>query len=151
VQEHIYLCLLPASCWFLACITLQSWRCRRPLLPKWPLAFKGLHDVIYQTIEVFITTAVRTSDPTNLPVRLIVYLSPFIYFSPFSFFLHFFLFIRVSLSFICLDLSLSIFHVLLFGNQKFSAVLFLFIYLFHVFIICSFILSSLSSIRVRLL
>jgi hypothetical protein len=26
--------------------------------------FKGLHDVIYQTIELFTTTAVRTSYPT---------------------------------------------------------------------------------------
>jgi hypothetical protein len=49
---------LSASCWFLACRTLQ---------PRiWRLTFDGLHGVIPQTIEVFITTAVRTSNHTSV-------------------------------------------------------------------------------------
>jgi hypothetical protein len=34
--------------------------------PKRRLTFNGLHGVISQKIELFITTAVRTSNPTNL-------------------------------------------------------------------------------------
>jgi hypothetical protein len=40
---------------------LQSWRWRRHAPPKHLLTFSGLHVVISQTIELFITTAVRCS------------------------------------------------------------------------------------------
>jgi hypothetical protein len=40
-----------------------KWRQHVP--PKCWLTFNGLHGVITQKIELFITTAARTSDPTN--------------------------------------------------------------------------------------
>jgi hypothetical protein len=36
------------------------------IAPCIPLTFNGLHAVISQKMELFITIAVRTSDPTNL-------------------------------------------------------------------------------------
>jgi hypothetical protein len=40
---------------------LRTWRWRRHDPPKCQLNFKGLHDVVFQKIEIFITAAVRTS------------------------------------------------------------------------------------------
>jgi hypothetical protein len=40
-------------------------RKRRQVSPERRLNFNGLHGVISQKIEIFITTAVRTSDPTR--------------------------------------------------------------------------------------
>jgi hypothetical protein len=57
--------LLPASCWFLAWLTLQPWRCRRHVPPKRRLTCNGLHGVISQNIETFIITAVRAPNPAN--------------------------------------------------------------------------------------
>jgi hypothetical protein len=61
----ITLCFLLASRWFLAWLLLWSWRRRRHVAPKRRLTFNGLHGVISQKIELFITTAVRTSSPTQ--------------------------------------------------------------------------------------
>jgi hypothetical protein len=47
------LCLLLASCYI-------------HILPKRRLTFNGLHGVISHKAEPFITTAVRTSNPTKL-------------------------------------------------------------------------------------
>jgi hypothetical protein len=60
------LCLLPVSCWILAWLTLRPWRWRRHVPPKRRLSSNGLHGVISQKIELFITNAVRTSNPTCL-------------------------------------------------------------------------------------
>jgi hypothetical protein len=56
--------LLPASRWFLDWLILRPWRWRRHVLPKRRLTMNVLHGVMYQKIEFFITTAVRTSNPT---------------------------------------------------------------------------------------
>jgi hypothetical protein len=42
----------------------RPWRLRRYVPPKRRLTFNGLHDVISQKVVLFITTAVRTSNPT---------------------------------------------------------------------------------------
>jgi hypothetical protein len=52
-------CLLPASCWFLAWITLQPWRRKRHVRPKRRSTFNVLHGVISQKTELFILTKVR--------------------------------------------------------------------------------------------
>jgi hypothetical protein len=151
-QERIYVCLLPTSWWFLALSNLQTWRCRQTFPPKRPLTFNGLQGVISQKIEVFVTTAVKTSDHTNMSERLIVYLSNFIFFS--LFFLCFiylsFFFASLCLQF-CLDVSLSIFYVLFLCIQIFFRFIFLFSCLFRSLHVCPFILPFLKSLRVRLI
>jgi hypothetical protein len=52
------------SGWFLAWFILLSWKWRRHVPPKRGLIFKGLHGDISQKIELFVTTAVRTSNHT---------------------------------------------------------------------------------------
>jgi uncharacterized membrane protein len=54
--------LLPVSCWFLVWLARKTLRGRRyyPIKP-W-ITFKLLHGVISQKIELFITTALRTSN-----------------------------------------------------------------------------------------
>jgi hypothetical protein len=61
----------PLSRWYLSRLINRPWRWRRYILPKCRLAFNGLHCVISQKIELFITTDVRTSNPTQyyLPLR----------------------------------------------------------------------------------
>jgi hypothetical protein len=54
--------LLPASCWFLALLSLRHWRWKQFFLPKRRLNFNGLYDFIFR--RHFITTAVGTSNPT---------------------------------------------------------------------------------------
>jgi hypothetical protein len=44
-------------------LIFRYWRWRRHVPPKRRLTFNGLHSVISQKVELFITTAVRTSDP----------------------------------------------------------------------------------------
>jgi hypothetical protein len=57
-------CLLHALCWFLPWLTLRPWGRKRHVSPKRRLTFTGLHGVISQKIELFLTTAVRISGPT---------------------------------------------------------------------------------------
>jgi hypothetical protein len=45
------LCLLPASCWFLAWLILWPWRWRWYIPPKCRLTFSGLHSIISQKTE----------------------------------------------------------------------------------------------------
>jgi hypothetical protein len=45
---------------------LWSWRWRRYVPPKRRLAFNELHDILSQKTELFITTALRTSNPIYL-------------------------------------------------------------------------------------
>jgi hypothetical protein len=45
--SHV-LWLPPASCWFLAWLTLQPWRRRRHVPPKRPLTFKGRQGIMSQ-------------------------------------------------------------------------------------------------------
>jgi hypothetical protein len=53
------------SRWFLAWFILRPWRRRRHVPPKRRLTFNGLHGVISQKIELFLTTAVRTANDTR--------------------------------------------------------------------------------------
>jgi hypothetical protein len=57
------LSFLSASCWFLAWLNLRPWRRRRYVPPRRRVTFNGLHGVISQKTEFFITTAIRTSNP----------------------------------------------------------------------------------------
>jgi hypothetical protein len=59
------LCFLPASRWFVAWSILRPWRWTRHVPPKRWLTFNGLHDVISQKRELFITNSVRASNPTE--------------------------------------------------------------------------------------
>jgi hypothetical protein len=60
------------SCWF-ACLILRPWRWRWHVPPKRRLTFNGLHGVISQKIELFITTAVRISKPTECSCFRIIF------------------------------------------------------------------------------
>jgi hypothetical protein len=59
------LCLVPASRWFDVWLILRPWKRRRQVPPRSRLIFNGLHGVISQKTEFFITTAVRTSNTTT--------------------------------------------------------------------------------------
>jgi hypothetical protein len=54
--------LLSPSSWFHVRLILRP--SRHYIIPKRRLALNGLHGVISQKIELFITTGVRTSNPT---------------------------------------------------------------------------------------
>jgi hypothetical protein len=61
------------SRWFLAWFILRLRRWRRHVPPKHRLTFNGLHGVISQKIELFIITAMKTSNPTYLYIiRMII-------------------------------------------------------------------------------
>jgi hypothetical protein len=55
---------------FLSRLVLRSWRWTRHVPPKRRLNFNGLHDGISKKTELFITTAVRTSNPTMVKLSL---------------------------------------------------------------------------------
>jgi hypothetical protein len=38
--------------------------------PRTWLIFKGLHGVVFQMVELFMTTGVKTSSPTQVPVEI---------------------------------------------------------------------------------
>jgi hypothetical protein len=57
------LCLLTTSCWFLAWITLRPKRWRRYVPPKLRLPSTDPHGVISHKIGLFITIALRASNP----------------------------------------------------------------------------------------
>jgi hypothetical protein len=63
-------CLL-LSRWFLAGLILRPWRWRQYVPLKHWLTFNGLHGVISQKIVLFITTAMITSNPTQLHICLL--------------------------------------------------------------------------------
>jgi hypothetical protein len=52
------------TCWFLLKLFLWPWRGRRYVPPKRRLQLNRLHGVISQKMVLFITTAVKTSNPT---------------------------------------------------------------------------------------
>jgi hypothetical protein len=54
-------------CWFLTRLILRPWKWRRYVSPKRPLTFNGLHGVIS---HIFITAAVRTSNPEYFSLRV---------------------------------------------------------------------------------
>jgi hypothetical protein len=56
---------------------LGLWRWRRYVPPNHQLTFNGLHGVISQKTEHFITTGVRTSDPTI--ISLFIYITSFFF------------------------------------------------------------------------
>jgi hypothetical protein len=58
------LCLLPASRWFLVWFIFWSWRWRRHVSPKRRVTFSGVHGVISQKTELFMTIAVTISGRT---------------------------------------------------------------------------------------
>jgi hypothetical protein len=49
----------------LAWLTLRKWSWRRYVPPKCHVTFTGLHGVISQKIELFVATAVRTTNPAT--------------------------------------------------------------------------------------
>jgi hypothetical protein len=51
------------SCWFLASFILIPRRWRRNITTKRELTFNALHDVIFQKLEPFVTTAGTASNP----------------------------------------------------------------------------------------
>jgi hypothetical protein len=61
---ELWLYFLPESPWFLTWIFLQPWT-RRHVPLKCQLTFNGLHSVISQEHRLFISTGVRTSNPTT--------------------------------------------------------------------------------------
>jgi hypothetical protein len=61
---HLLVSLLSTSFWFLVWLILRSCRWRRPISPKLQLTISKLHGFISQEIDVFIITAVRTSNFT---------------------------------------------------------------------------------------
>jgi hypothetical protein len=61
-QGQAQLCLPPAT-WFLVWLILRPWTWRRHAAPKRRLIPNELHGVISQKTVLFITTAVRTSNP----------------------------------------------------------------------------------------
>jgi hypothetical protein len=63
------LCLPAAFTLFFPWLILRLWRWRRHVPPKRRLTFNGLHGVISRKAELFITTGVRTSNPTFEIVR----------------------------------------------------------------------------------
>jgi hypothetical protein len=60
----VKLCLLPVSCWFLAWLIPRPWWWRRNVILQCPLICNVLRRFLSQKIELFITTAVKTSNPT---------------------------------------------------------------------------------------
>jgi hypothetical protein len=54
-----------SSCWFLLELFLRPWRWRRYVPPKRRLQLNRLHGVTSQKMLLFITTAVKTSNPTH--------------------------------------------------------------------------------------
>jgi hypothetical protein len=52
--------------WFLARLIFRPWRWRWYISPKRRLTVNRLHSVVSQKMVLFITTAVRTSNPTQL-------------------------------------------------------------------------------------
>jgi hypothetical protein len=64
VSQHFRgACCLLLSHWFLACLFLQPRRWRRHAYLKCLLTSNGLHSIVSQKIELFMTTAVGTSNP----------------------------------------------------------------------------------------
>jgi hypothetical protein len=53
------------SLWFLAWFIHRNWRWKHRILSKGKLTFNGLHSIISQKTESFITTATRTSNATK--------------------------------------------------------------------------------------
>jgi hypothetical protein len=53
-----------ASPWFLVWLTLRPWRWKWRVSVKCQLTFNGLHHIISQNTEIFIPTAVKTSNST---------------------------------------------------------------------------------------
>jgi hypothetical protein len=64
---HLY------SRWFFARLILRPWRWKRHVPQKRRLTFNGLHGVISQKIEGFITAAVRTANPTDACIFRVLY------------------------------------------------------------------------------
>jgi hypothetical protein len=56
---------VPPACSLVCWSILRPWRWRRYLPPKRPVQLNALHGVISQKMILFITTAVKTSDPTS--------------------------------------------------------------------------------------
>jgi hypothetical protein len=58
--------MLPASYWFLVRLILRSWKWRLYVPPKRQPIYNGPHGIISKKIELFITTAVGTSNPLQI-------------------------------------------------------------------------------------
>jgi hypothetical protein len=62
--DYAAICLLHATSWFLAWLTLWPWRWGRYVLPERQLTFTGLHNIISPKVELFTVTALKASNPT---------------------------------------------------------------------------------------
>jgi hypothetical protein len=60
------------TCWFLLKFFLRPWRWRRYVPPKRRLHLNRLHGVTSEKMILFITTAVKTSNPTKLSISYTV-------------------------------------------------------------------------------
>jgi hypothetical protein len=67
---------LPASRWFHVWLNLIHWRWRQHVTPKCRLTFSGIQGFVSQKIGLFITTALRTSNPTKSKTFYCVGLQP---------------------------------------------------------------------------
>jgi hypothetical protein len=65
LQKPAWSRLLPASLWFLACLTLGPWWWRWHVTPKRRLTFNKIHVDISQKIRAFIITSLRISNLTK--------------------------------------------------------------------------------------
>jgi hypothetical protein len=65
IWRRVVRCLLPVSYYFLPWLTLQPWRQRQHAPPKRPLT-NGLYGVETQKPELFISTTLRTWNPTTI-------------------------------------------------------------------------------------
>jgi hypothetical protein len=62
--DHEWFTFHLLTCWFLLKLFLRPWRWKRYVPPKHWLQLNRLHGVISQKMILFITSAVKTSDPT---------------------------------------------------------------------------------------
>jgi hypothetical protein len=81
-QARNQVCLLPASCWFLAGLTLRTWRWRRHVPPKRRLTFSGLYCVLFLKTglllmlvsQVFLTSVLTLLSLTLLSLIVAVHM-----------------------------------------------------------------------------
>jgi hypothetical protein len=62
--KHSFIKSSVFCCWYLVWLILRPSRWRWHVPPKHQFTFNGLYSIISQKIELFITTAMRTSNPT---------------------------------------------------------------------------------------
>jgi hypothetical protein len=64
------LCVLLASCWFLACLMILTMRTEATCSLKYWLTFYGLLNAMSQKLDLFISTATTTINPSHEQVHV---------------------------------------------------------------------------------